>query len=211
MKTTFSIFILLVITIQLRGQSEQQAVTILDKLSANVQAAPSVSMKFLFININQMEQTIDTIKGSIIMSKDKYRLDLPNDITWYDGIASWNYLKAEREVTITKPDKKENSFFSKPSSIFTLYKKGYKIRLVEEKENSSVIDLYPTDLKSDLVRVRLSIKNSPNQLVSAEYKKKDGISVTLIVKDYNLSIKPDATTFTFNPDNFKGVEVIDMR
>jgi len=211
MKILQALIILFSLAFQLYGQSEQQAVTILDKLSATVVAAPSVSMKFRLVNINQMEKTNDTIKGSVVMSKDQYRLELPNNITWFDGSASWNYLKAEKEVTITKPDKKDESFFSKPSAVFTLYKKGYKLRLVGEKDNLSIIDLYPTDLKSDIVRIRLTIAITPLQLLTAEYKKKDGIVITLIVDEYNLKIKPDAMTFSFNANNYKGVEVIDMR
>lgn len=211
MKLVQSIVFLSFITFELLGQSEQQAVAILDKLSATVIAAPSVSMNFRLININEMERTNDTIKGYIIMAKDQYRLELPNNITWFDGSASWNYLKAEREVTITKPDKKDNSFFSKPSAIFTLYKNGYKLRMVEEKNNSFTIDLYPTDLKSDLVRIRLEVEKKGYQLISADYKKKDGQIMSLIIDEYNLKIKPDAATFTFNPNNFKGVEIIDMR
>jgi outer membrane lipoprotein carrier protein len=211
MKLLQSIFFLSLLTCSLSGQSDQQAVAILDKLSATVQAAPSVSMKFRLVSINQIEKTNDTLKGSVIMAKNQYRLELPNNITLFDGSASWNYLKAEKEVTITKPDKKDDSFFSKPASVFTLYKKGYKVRLVEVKDNLSIIDLYPTDLKSDLVRIRLTIDKNGYQLLRAEYKKNNGELMTLIVDEYNLKIKPDPTTFVFNANNYKGVEVIDMR
>jgi outer membrane lipoprotein-sorting protein len=211
MKLVQSLVFLSFITFELFGQSEQQAVAILDKLSATVVAAPSVSMNFRLVNINEMERTNDTIKGSIIMAKDQYRLELPNNITWFDGSTSWNYLKAEREVTITKPDKKDNSFFSKPSAIFTLYKNGYKLRMVEEKNNSFTIDLYPTDLKSDLVRIRLEVGKKDYQLINADYKKKDGQIMSLIVDEYNLKVKPDPTTFVFNGNKYKGVEIIDMR
>jgi hypothetical protein len=95
--------------------------------------------------------------------------------------------------------------------IFTMYKKDYKSRLIEEKADSYIIDLYPEDLKSDIVRVRLSIGKALLNLISLEYKRKDGIISTLFVLEYNLKLKPDATTFIFQPDKFKGAEVIDMR
>jgi outer membrane lipoprotein-sorting protein len=145
------------------------------------------------------------------MAKDQYRLDLPDNITWFNGNTSWNYLKAENEVTIVKPDKKDDSFLSKPSSVYTLYKKGYKSRLVEENSKSFIIDLYPEDINSDLVRIRLSVGKITYSLDGAEYKRKDGIAAFLIVKEYNLKVKPDQTAFTFNAKNYKGVEVIDMR
>ena len=211
MKNLLSLILFTVLTINLTGQTDPHATKILDKFSATALASPSVSMKFRLITINQAENVNDTVNGSIIMAKDQYKLELPDNITWYNGSASWNYLKAEKEVTITKPDKKDNSFLSRPSAIFSLYKKGYKTRFIEENSNSIIVDLYPEDLKSDLVRIRLAIGKSGNDLLEAEYKKKDGIVVYLIVNEYDLKTKPDPAIFTFNPQNYKGVEIIDMR
>jgi hypothetical protein len=211
MRHLFSLFFLSFLTINFYGQSDPQAIKILDKFCTTALAAPSVSMKFHLITINQMEQTNDTIKGSIIMVKDQYKLELPDNITWFNGYSTWNYLKAEKEVTITKPDKKDNSFLSRPSAIFSLYKKGYKTRFVEENANSIIVDLYPEDNKTDLVRIRLAIGKSGFSLLGAEYKRKDGMIVYLVVNEYNLKLKPDPSIFTFNPQNYKGVEIIDMR
>jgi outer membrane lipoprotein carrier protein len=193
------------------GQNDPQAIKILDKFSATAQASPSVSMNFRLITINQAEQTNDTVNGSIIISKDQYRLELPDNITWFNGAASWNYLKAEKEVTITKPDKKDDTFLGRPSAIFSLYKKGYKSRLIEDKDNSSIVDLYPEDIKSDLVRIRLAIGKPGFDLVGAEYKRKDGLTIYLAVNKYDLKMKPDPATFIFDATKYKGVEVVDMR
>jgi outer membrane lipoprotein-sorting protein len=211
MKQLSSVFLLSILTIILYGQSDQQALKILDKFSANALASPSVTMKFHLITINRMEKINDTVSGSIIMSKDQYKLELPDNITWFNGSATWNYLKAEKEVTITKADKKDDSFLSRPSALFSLYKKGYKTRFVEENAYSSVVDLYPEDIKSDLIRIRLAIGKSGSDLVGAEYKRKDGVTIYLVVNEYNLKAKPDPATFVFNPNNYKGVEIIDMR
>ena len=193
------------------GQNDPEAVKILDKFSAKALAAPSVSMNFNMVKNDQIENTIDTIKGSIILSKDKYLLDLKDNITWFNGEIVWSYLPVEKEVTITRADKKDNSFQNRPSAIFSLYKKGYKNRLIEEKSGSYIIDLYPEDIKSDLLRVRLSIGKSLLDLKSLEYKQRDGIVITIYVNEYNLNVKPDSETFNFQISKYKGVEVIDMR
>jgi outer membrane lipoprotein carrier protein len=197
--------------VSLYGQNDQRAVSILDKFSAAATSAPSVSMKFLIITIDQIENTIDSITGSVIISKNNYRLDLPENIIWFNGETSWSYLPAEKEVTITKPDKKDNSFQSRPSSIFTMYKKGYKNRLVEEKNDSYIIDLYPEDIKSDLIRVRLTLSKPSLSLSNFEYKRKDGNTINIIVKEYNLKKVPEPGMFVFSPDKYKGTEIIDMR
>lgn len=193
------------------GQKDPKAISILDKLSSKALSAPSVSMNFLLINVDQVQNSIDSLAGSVILSKNSYKLTLPDNIIWFNGETSWSYLPAEEEVTITKPDKKDNSFESRPASIFTMYKSGYKCRLIEEKPDAYIIDLYPEDLKNELIRVRLTIAKSSMNLRNFEYKRKDGTIVTLIITDFNLTQVPDPGLFVFAPEKHKGVDIIDMR
>ena len=92
-----------------------------------------------------------------------------------------------------------------------MYKKGYKSHLIEEKTDSYIIDLYPEDIKSELLRVRLTLGKTLLDLITLEYKRKDGVVMTLNVTEYNLKVKPEPGMFVFQPEKFKGVEVIDMR
>ncbi len=194
-----------------QGQNDPMAVSVLDKFSAKASSAPSVSMKFLMVTVDQMEKTRDSLTGSVIICKDSYKLDLPDNTVWFDGETSWSYLPAEQEVTITKPNKKDNSFQSQPSLIFTMYKKGYKTRMLEEKPDSYLIDLYPIDIKTDIVRLRLAIQKPSMTLKSAEYKKRDGISITVLVSDYDLSQNPGPDMFIFPQDKYKNIDIVDMR
>jgi outer membrane lipoprotein carrier protein len=211
MRTISLILFALLLSYNAKGQNDEEALKILDKFSENAMKAPSVSMKFILITSNLTENKNDTLKGSVVISKDKYKLELPNNTVWFDGETSWSYLPAEKEVTITKAYKKDNSFQSRPSLIFSMYKKGYKSRLIEEKSDSYIIDLYPEDIKGELLRVRLDIGKSLSNLISLEYKRKNGIVNTLWVNEYNLKLKPGADTFVYQPGKLKDVEVIDMR
>ena len=199
------------ITFILQAQTDPEANKVLEKFSSIAQAAPSVSMKFKLITDDLVEKSSDTLAGSVILSKDRYKLDLPGNTVWFNGDVSWSYLAAEKEVTITKPDKKDNSFQSKPSGIFTMYKKGYKTRLIEERNDSWLIDLYPEDIKSELIRVRLTIGKELTDLKKLEYKRNDGVVITVVVGEYNLKYKPEQDTFVFKPEKYKGTEIIDMR
>jgi outer membrane lipoprotein-sorting protein len=192
-------------------QNDREAVKILDRFSELALAAPSVSMKFDMETIDQAEGTNATVSGSILLSKDKYILDIPDNTIWFNGETSWSYLPAEKEVTIAKPDKKDDSFLSKPSSVFSIYKKGYKLRLLEEKADSYIIDLYPETLDSDHVRIRINIAKTSLDLKSIEYRYKNGVTVILTVKEYDLKQNPDNSVFIFHPEKYKGVEINDMR
>jgi outer membrane lipoprotein carrier protein len=212
MRTIIAILLLLnLVPENLTAQNDQAAVSILDKFSENAQKAPSVSIKFDLVTKNLADNKTDTLNGSVILNKDKYMLTLPDNIVWFNGETSWSYLPAEQEVTITKANKKDNTFQSRPSMIFTMYKKDYKSRLIEEKADSYIIDLYPEDLKSDIIRVRITLGKTLLNLISLEYKRKDGVISTLHVLEYNLKLKPSVDTFVFQTDKHKGTEIIDMR
>jgi outer membrane lipoprotein-sorting protein len=193
------------------GQNDPQAIRILDSFSSNATKAPSVSMVFRMISADLIENRSDTLDGSIILNRDKYKLNLGENTVWYNGETSWNYLSAEKEVTITRPDKKDHSFQKRPSEIFSMYKSGFKSRLIEERSDAYVIDLYPEDIKSDLVRVRLIINKADLNLISLEYKSREGLLITLQISEYNLKQKPDPETFVFHAEKYKGVEINDMR
>jgi outer membrane lipoprotein-sorting protein len=203
--------VLAVLPVIIYSQTDPAAVKVLDKFSSTATSAPSVSLKFRIITVNQAEGGSDTSAGLLVMMRDQYRLELEDNITWFNGTTSWNYLIAEKEVTITKPDKKDNSIMTNPSTVFTLYKKGYKTRLIEEIPSRYTIDLYPEATDNDMIRIRLVIGKPGYNLIGAEYKRKDGITVIIDVKDYNLKAKADPSAFTFNAKNYKGVDVIDMR
>lgn len=203
--------LLLAISILIKGQSDPAATKVLDSFSSKALAAPSVTMKFNLVTIDQIENSTSTIEGSIVLDKDKYKLLLPDNTTWFNGASSWNYLIKEKEVTITKPGTDEETFLSKPSSIFTIYKKGYKTRLISENTTQYEVDLYPEDLKSDLVRIRLTITKPGMDLKNVEYKTKEGLIITLNVTEYNLKSKYDQSFFIFDKSNYIGVEIIDLR
>ena len=204
-------FSLIIISVTAYSQNDTDAVKILDSFSANALAAPSVSMKFNLETVDQLEGTKNDVSGSIILSKDRYRLEMTNNIIWFNGETTWSYLPEEKEVTISRPDTKDDSFQTRPSAIFSIYKKGYKVRLVEEKASLYLIDLYPEDNGSDHIRIRLSIGKPLLDLKSIEYKYKNGITATLTVSEYNLKQNPDNSGFTFPSEKYKGVEIIDMR
>lgn len=193
------------------AQSDPQAVTVLDKFSSTATSAPSVTINFTLVTTDQIEKTADTIPGLVVISKENYKLELPDNIIWYNGKTSWSLLTAEKEVTISEPDKKNSSFESKPSSIFTMHKTGYKRKLVEERNDGYVIDLYPEDIKNEMLRVRLFISKPAYSLKTLEYKRRDGVTIFVNVKNYNLKVVPAPAFFTFDQSKYAGYDIIDIR
>jgi outer membrane lipoprotein carrier protein len=211
MKTIFILLLSVIFQASLLPQDDPAAIKVLDQFSTTAREAPSVSMGFTIITIDAIEHRRDTIEGSVVLSGNKYKLILPESTTWFNGTDSWNYMPSVKEVTITKPDPNEVSFFSKPSLLYTMHREGYKAKMVEEKASEYVVDLYPDDIKSDMVRIRLVISRPGMVLKSAEYKTRNGITMQMTTTDYTLKFRPDNSFFVFDSAKYKGVEVIDMR
>lgn len=193
------------------GQEDPEAWKALERFASVARTAPSVSISFTMITADAKENRTEKIEGSVVIAGDKYRLTLPENTTWFNGTDSWNYMPSVNEVVISRPEKDEVSFFSKPSLLFDMYKDDYRLRLVEESASDQVIDLYPREIRSDMIRIRLTISKKGSELRTAEYRTRDGITITLNVTEYNLRFKPDNRYFDFNPANYKGIEIIDMR
>jgi outer membrane lipoprotein-sorting protein len=211
MRTKSVILLFALFNLTIIAQKDPEAIKILSEFSKKATSAPAVSIDFSFLTNDSSEGSLTTIEGSVVIAGDRYRLSLPDNTVWADGKTAWSYLPDVNEVTITATDPDDESFITRPSLLFSLYDEGYKVRLLEQTANEWTIDLYPEDLTVNLIRIRLKIGKSAYDLRSAEYKAKDGITVTLKVKKYDLAFKPAASYFIFNPADYKNVDIIDMR
>ncbi|MDX2415787.1 MAG: outer membrane lipoprotein carrier protein LolA [Bacteroidales bacterium] len=211
MRKFYTLFsILLLSSSVLIAQVDDLALSILDKFSTKALNANSVSMKFQLLVEDAVEETENNSEGEIIIKDDTYKLSLPDNIVWFDGEAIYTLVPDVEEVTITEPNPEDEAFLSRPSLLFNMYKKGYKIRLIEERTDASIIDLYPEDLTQEYARIRLIVAKDYT-LVGAEYKRKDGITISLTITEYNLKKNYKDSFFKFDEKQYKNVDIIDMR
>lgn len=211
MKQTGSVILLTILSVTVAAQKDPEAVRVLTEFSKKATAAPSVKIDFDITAYDAQEDEETEMSGTAVIKGDSYRLTLPDNIIWNDGKAVWNYTPEVKEVAVTAPDPSDESFIARPSLLFSMHEKGYKVRLLEQNASEWIIDLYPEDINTGLVRIRVAVGKSLYDLRSAEYRTKDGMTVTLSARKYDLSFRPPAGYFTFNAGDYKGVEVIDMR
>lgn len=211
MKKTGLVPLLTLLALTAFSQKDPEAIKILSEFSRKATSAPSVSIGFEILAYDAKEDQETTLEGNAVISGDSYMVTLPDNIIRTDGKVVWNYMPAVKEVTVTEPDPTDGSFISKPSLLFSMHEKGYKVRLLEQNAKEWIIDLYPEDITVNIVRIRLTIGKTLYDLKSAEYRTKDGMTLTLTASSYDLTFRPPAGYFTFNPADHKAVEVIDMR
>lgn len=183
---------------------------ILDRFSERALAAPAVTMTFDLTIKDAAEQTEETFGGMAVIKTGMYKIEMPDNIIWYNGEAVWTLAPEVEEVTITEPDPGDDTFISDPTALFTIYREGYKYRVVEEVQQGSVIDLYPDDLAAEFSRIRLLVDRE-GSLKEAEYMRKDGITLFIKIRTYDLKKDYPATYFIFDTAKYRNVEVIDMR
>ena len=211
MKKTGLIIVLLLAAVAAFSQKDPEAVKVLSEFSKRAASAPSVKIDFEITAYDAQEDQETELSGTVVIKGDSYRLTLPDNLIWADSKAVWNFMPEVNEVTITEPDPSDESFISKPSLLFAMHEKGYKVRLLEQNTKEWIIDLYPEDISTSLIRIRLAVGKTLYDLKSAEYKTREGMTLTLKASGYELAFRPPAGYFTFNPADYKGVEVIDMR
>ncbi|HSO77163.1 MAG TPA: outer membrane lipoprotein carrier protein LolA [Bacteroidales bacterium] len=211
MKKQSLILAFCLLTFAVTAQQDPEAMKVLSEFSKRATTAPSVSIDFNLVTDDSRSGDVSDMEGSVVLWGDRFMLRLSENSIWSDGKTVWSYLPDINEVTITENDPDDDSFMSKPSLLFTMYQEGYKVRLIEQTPKDWVIDLYPEDISGDMIRMRLKIGKVDYSLRGAEYKTKEGITITLDTQKYDLAFKPAADVFTFKPSEHKGVEVIDMR
>ena len=203
--------ILLILSCSLNAQKDPVATNILNRFSDAALSAPAIYMKFSLRVHDKVEETTQESDGQVVIKDNMYKLELPDNIIWYDGAATWTLSPEVKEVTVTVPGPEDNAFLTSPSSLFDLYKEDFKYRLLEESPEGSVIDLYPEDPSDvDFSIIRLVI-DKQYMLISAEYRRKDGIDLYVDINEYSLIETYPTSFFTFDPYRYPDVDIIDMR
>ncbi len=195
-------------------QSDEKALKILDKVSQNMKTYKTIYAEFGFELKNSQEGVDDKRGGKVWVKGDKYKVDMGNVQTYFDGKNIWTYIKESNEVNITSPDEDDDEAIN-PAKIFDIYKDGYKVRFIQDRFEDTrplyVIDLYPTDKSKSFSRIRLKIDKSKNEIYEFDKFDKDGnIYIIKLFRLYKNKPMSDSM-FIFDKKKHPGVEVIDLR
>ncbi|TRX71305.1 outer membrane lipoprotein carrier protein LolA [Carboxylicivirga sp. M1479] len=219
MKKTYNmkyVFTLLLAFISLMGfaQSQEKAKAILDQVSAKTKSYPSIVADFSFTLENLQEEISETYDGDIILKGNKYKVNLMDVDSYFDGKVLYTHMLDAYEVNITIPDLDDEETLN-PATIFTIYEEGYTYNYVAEGSINGKpcheIDLYPINRDKPFSRIKLLVLKDNLQIYSIRQVGKDGNNYTVIVKNMQTTKQIDDKTFVFDPSAHPDVDVIDMR
>ena len=189
---------------------DQIAKNILDKLSTTTQSYKNMTIEFSLTIENKSQYIKDYQIGTLILSKEQFRLIMDNQTIINDGETQWVYLREMNEVQILKHEDKDD--LMNPNKLFNIHKKDYKYSYygTESKNGKQlqIINLFP-EKSVDFMKITIAVDTVKNQLNSISVSDKNGGTYNYLIRSFksNTVIKP----FTFNSELYPGIEIIDLR
>ena len=218
MKRVLVIGVVLFLAVLVQAQQDQKAKEILDKVSENTRSFKTISADFSFSMQNKELEIDEKNEGSIKLKGQKYCVNLP-DVNggikvFSDGNTLWNYMANGNQVTISDLEE-ESSDLMDPSSIFTIYERGFKSEFVAEKKMDAKtvyqINLFPDSDEHDVSKIEVSIDKANMTIYSATLYGTDGNLYVIIVNKMTTNKEFPDSDFIFNKSEYGDVEEIDFR
>ncbi|MCI6671348.1 MAG: LolA-like putative outer membrane lipoprotein chaperone [Prevotella sp.] len=183
------------------GQSNKQAMTILDKClkKTNIQSGLSA-------NFTISSKSYGKTSGSTLLKGNKFKVITPESTIWFNGKTQWTYLKATDEVNITTPNSSEWLALN-PYSFISLYKQGYSAT-PKTINNTYQVHLKATSKTKNIQELYLLIGKDYSLRQVKLLHGKEWITLTITSLK---STKLSDTVFVFNKKDYPKAEIIDLR
>lgn len=196
------------------GIEAQNARAILDKAAAAYTKAGGLTASFTLDSKEIKTKSIYSIDGTISMKGDRFKIDIPDATTWFDGKTQWVYMKGTDEVNITEPTGEELQGIS-PSSIFSIYKQGFDLLYKGEKKVVGIalfeVELISQNKSSNFTKIIVQIDKTTNLFHQIILFDKSGYENKLSIRKMKTNINLLDKTFIFNKSEYPDVEIIDLR
>jgi len=215
MKKILHILLILSLGTSTLAQDDQVAKRILDDFSSKTKTYKCIKAGFTLTSIDLKEETSDTYEGNITIKGEKFRLNVMDSETYFDGETLWNYLPDVNEVNISEPDPEDYIIQNNPFRLFDEYQAKFKYKYIGEISEAGKIqyeiDLFPINIEQEYSRIKIRIEKTSMDLHSAKYFRKDGYHFLVEISGMTANPEIPDSHFTFIPSDHPGVEIIDLR
>jgi len=195
-------------------QAQNQALTILEKAGEAYNKTSGVHAEFSIEMFESGGESAAQIQGQIQLKGDKFKLDVGEMITWFDGKNQWFYLVNIQEVNLSNPTPKDLVMIN-PVMVFQLYKYGFDARYAGEKKLGTKIarqvELLPQEPYSDIQRIEVYFDKQTYQPLRIRIRNKDLSGSLINIDKYITDQKYPDAMFVFQQKAYPGAVVIDLR
>jgi len=189
------------------GQDDK-ANDILKQLSENTRSYETMDVDFDFNFVNLSQDINEAQKGNIKIHKNKFRLNLNQQLIISDDSTQWIFLKESNELQIMEYDSEDDML--SPNKLFTIYENGYKSNYVETTESNHVIDLFPIE-SNEFKNIQIQVDINKIQLKKIILFDKNGGSFSYVITRFETNNDLASELFKFNVEDYNDVEIIDLR
>ena len=206
--------LILVFLFSILGLNAQDAKSILDKANLAYNQAGGITASFTINTEDVKGKTVYSQDGKAYLKGNKFKIDVPDGITWFDGKTQWVYAKGGDEVNVSNPTGEELAGVS-PSVLLSLYKTGFKLNYKGEKKEKAktvyVVEMIPLGKKTEFTKMVIHIDKATNIFTSVNTFGKDGVNNQLIITKLQTGVNLLDNLFVFNKKEYPQIEVIDLR
>lgn len=190
------------------------AAAILDKAAAVYENANGLTAAFTLRTHSDATRTTESFEGTIDMKGDKFVLNTPDMVTWFDGRTQWTYVGRNDEVNVSTPTGDELQF-TNPALLLRTYKKGFTPSYKGESTAPNGKAAYEIELapkkKGDILKVTLQIEKLTHYPASITLEGKNGLSHTIRISKLKTNVNQPDGFFVFKEADFPDAEIIDLR
>lgn len=214
LRTYFSwIFCLILLSIAGNGQA-QEAQAILDQAAQAYEQSNGIKANFAIHSVVPQQNISESFEGVINMKGDKFKLETPDMITWYNGETQWVYLMRNEEVNASTPSGDELQL-TNPAVLLRQYKKGFAVQYKGTSTTRQAKSAYDITLtpkkKSDIQQVDLQIEKVSHIPAAITITDKNGATVSIHISKWVTGKNQADSFFSFNESDYPDAEVIDLR
>ncbi len=194
--------------------SAQSATEILDKAAQIYEQSGGIKANFSLHTSIPQQGVSESFEGVIHMHDDKFKLETPDMITWYDGNTQWVYMLRTEEVNVNTPNGDELQF-TNPAVLLHTYKKGFKATYkgtstTRQAKTAYDITLTPK-VKSDIKSIEMQVEKLSGIPVSFTITDKNDATFSIHISDWQTNTNQPDSFFTFNEKDYPDAEVVDLR
>lgn len=192
----------------------QNADEILDKAAHLYEQSKGIKAEFSIHTVIPGQGVSESFEGLIQMKGDKFKLETPEMITWYDGNTQWVYMERNEEVNISTPSGDELRH-TNPAMILRMYKKGFKAAyngMSTTRQSKAAYDIILSpDKKSDIKQIDLQVEKQSGLPVFFTITDKNGATYNIQIGRWQTGVNQPDTFFVFNEKEFPNAEIVDLR
>jgi outer membrane lipoprotein-sorting protein len=207
MKIKIILAALMLLSFQILAQ-DRKATALLNEVSVKTQSHEQIKIEFDYIMRNKNQNINEKIQGVLLSQDEKYRLEVAGQQIISDGKTMWTYLESVNEVQVNDATDEDDGF--NPRSFLQNWSENFRAKIISENASQTLLELTPKT-SSNFTKVHVTVDNNKKQLLSIIMFDSSGSEFEYSIRRFITTEKIPASSFAFNPKDYPGIEVIDLR